>query len=73
LAKKVGVKGAEKLAGASKAVILNFLRRMRSWHEHGQLAYSIEPTVRQHKTLPSYLAHGLWSALAANSGADFSA
>jgi hypothetical protein len=37
LAKKAGAKGAEKLAGASKAVILNFLKRIRSWHEHSQL------------------------------------
>jgi hypothetical protein len=37
LARKAGVKGAEKLAGASKAIIINFAKRIRSWHEHNQL------------------------------------
>jgi hypothetical protein len=37
LARKAGVKGAEKLAGASKAVIISFAKRIRSWHEHNQL------------------------------------
>jgi hypothetical protein len=37
LAKKAGAKGAEKLAGASKAAILNFLKRVQSSHEHDKL------------------------------------
>jgi hypothetical protein len=51
LAKKAGTKGLEKLAGASKAVVSNFLQRIRTWHNHSQLeeilASSSNPAVRE--------------------------
>lgn len=45
LAKKAGATGAARLAGASKAVISNLIRRVRFWRAHNELEAALENEV----------------------------